>query len=211
MLARARDRSSRTSVRNGFSVFIRYFILSARQPACSMKKPMDLTSDQPFWTVLIGLLVVYPPLEQDVRCDALVIGGGISGALLSDQLVKRGVDCVLIDRRDIGHGSTSASTALLQYEIDTPLWQLRHQVGSEAAGRAYLMGVDAIHRLKKLAGGDCGFKMRPSLQVATRKADIGGLRKELEARRRIQLPVTMLNEKQLKASGIRGAGALRSE
>jgi glycine/D-amino acid oxidase-like deaminating enzyme len=90
---------------------------------------MDLTSDLPFWTVRNGLMRVYPPLAEDLHCDALIIGGGISGALLAYRLVQAGVDSVLIDRRDIGQGSTSASTALLQYEIDTPLCELQERVG----------------------------------------------------------------------------------
>jgi glycine/D-amino acid oxidase-like deaminating enzyme len=171
---------------------------------------MDLTSDLPFWTVRNGLLRVYPPLDQDVRCDALIIGGGISGALLGHELVKRGVDCVLIDRRDIGHGSTSASTALLQYEIDTPLYKLSKKVGAEAAERAYCLGVDSIHRLQKLAGKDCGFALRPSLQIATRKSDVAGLEKEHEARRKLKLAVTLLDRSELHQCGIEGAGALRS-
>jgi glycine/D-amino acid oxidase-like deaminating enzyme len=175
-----------------------------------MKVPMDLTSDLPFWTVQNGLVRVYPPLNEHIRCDALVIGGGISGALLAHQLVNRGVDCVLIDRRDIGHGSTSASTALLQYEIDTPLYKLREQVGREAAERAYLMGIDAIHRLHKLAGDDCDFKLRPSLQIANRKSDVAGLTKEFEARRGVRLPVAMLDRTDLSKTGIEGPAALRS-
>lgn len=171
---------------------------------------MDLTSDLPFWTVRNGLIQVYPPLTEPLRCDALIIGGGISGALLGHELVKRGVDCALIDRRDIGHGSTSASTALLQYEIDTPLYKLREQVSSEAAERAYCLGVEAIHRLQKLAGKNCGFALRPSLQIATRESDVAGLMKEHKARRKLKLPVIMLDRKELSASGIEGAAALRS-
>jgi glycine/D-amino acid oxidase-like deaminating enzyme len=106
---------------------------------------MDLTSELPFWRVRNGLLRVFPPLEKDLRCDALIIGGGISGALLAHRLINSGVECVLINRRDIGHGSTSASTALLQYEIDTPLRQLRLRVGYQAAERAYFLGIEAIH------------------------------------------------------------------
>ena len=132
---------------------------------------MDLRSELPYWTVRNGLLGVYPPLESDVRCDVLIVGGGISGALLAHQLVKRGVECALIDKRDIGSGSTSASTALLQYEIDTPLYKLRQQVGAYAAERAYSLGIDAIHQLQHLAGKDTGFALRPSLQIATRMSD----------------------------------------
>ena len=85
---------------------------------------MDLHSDLPFWTVRNGLIQTYPAMDQDLRCDALVVGGGITGALVAHSLVRSGVDCIVIDRRDIGQGSTSGSTALLQFEIDTPLYKL---------------------------------------------------------------------------------------
>jgi glycine/D-amino acid oxidase-like deaminating enzyme len=175
-----------------------------------MRNTMDLTSDLPFWTVRNGLMHIYPPLEENLSADALVIGGGISGALLAHELITRGVDCVLIDRRDIGQGSTSASTALLQYEIDTPLFKLRKQVGCEAAERAYCMGIDAIHHLQRLAGADCGFKRRPSLQIATRKSDVAGLQKEYTARHRINLSVVMMDRRDLRQMGISGTAALRS-
>jgi glycine/D-amino acid oxidase-like deaminating enzyme len=171
---------------------------------------MDLTSGSPFWTVRNGLLGVYPPLEKDVHCDALVIGGGISGALLAHRLVEKGVDCVLIDQRDIGDGSTSASTALLQYEVDTPLHQLRQQVGAPAAERAYFLGIEAIHQLQKLAGKDCGFALRPSLQIAARASDLAGLKKEYDARHKLNFQVAMLDRRDLRECGIEGAGALRS-
>ncbi len=171
---------------------------------------MNLTSDLPFWTVRNGLIRTYPPLDRDLRCDALIIGGGISGALLSHQLTKKGVGCVLIDKRDIGHGSTSASTALLQYEIDTPLYKLRTLVDSPSADRAYKLGIEAIEQLKQLAGKDCGFALRPSLQIAMRKSDLAGLRHEAAARRAIGLPVTMLQKSELRKSGLEGVGALRS-
>ncbi|MEP6664306.1 MAG: FAD-dependent oxidoreductase, partial [Verrucomicrobiota bacterium] len=82
---------------------------------------MDLTSDYPFWSICNGLVGVYPPLDAEVSCDALVIGGGITGALVGFHLAEAGIKTVLIDRRDIATGSSSASTALLQYEVDVPL------------------------------------------------------------------------------------------
>lgn len=67
-----------------------------------------------------GLMATYPTLKQDLVCGVAVIGGGITGALVAYHLIQAGVDTVLVDKRDIGHGSTSASTSLLQYEVDTP-------------------------------------------------------------------------------------------
>ena len=171
---------------------------------------MNLNSDLPFWTVQSGLVCIYPPLEEDVQCEALVVGGGISGALVAYQLSLHGVDCVVIDGRDIGHGSTSASTALLQYEIDTPLYKLRSLVGIGAANRAYKMGVEAIQNLRTLAGNDCTFKLRPSLQVATSQAAVTALRREYATRREIGLSVHFLEKTDLQESNINAAAGLRS-
>jgi len=77
---------------------------------------MNLTSSHPFWSVNNGLLENYPSLQHDAMCDAVVIGGGISGALVAFALAEAGIKTVVIDKRDIGAGSTSASTALPQYE-----------------------------------------------------------------------------------------------
>ena len=82
---------------------------------------MDLVSPQPFWPLRNGLLSVYPSLKEDVTCDIVVLGAGISGAFVAECLSREGLDIVVLDKRDVGGGSTSASTALLQYEIDMPL------------------------------------------------------------------------------------------
>ncbi|MEO7987849.1 MAG: hypothetical protein ABI766_15085 [Gemmatimonadales bacterium] len=61
---------------------------------------MDLRSDLPFWTVRSGLLRVYPPLGADLRCEAVVIGAGITGALTAHALAEAGVDTVAGRRGD---------------------------------------------------------------------------------------------------------------
>ncbi|MCX6046391.1 MAG: FAD-dependent oxidoreductase, partial [Chloroflexi bacterium] len=112
---------------------------------------MDLKSDYPFWLVKNGLLYSYPALENDLSCDVAVIGGGITGALVALHLAEAGIDTVVLDKRDIGWGSTSASTALLQYEIDTPLYELMERVGIDHAVRSYKVCLAAIQKLADLA------------------------------------------------------------
>ena len=85
---------------------------------------MALKSGYPFWAVSNGLMQAFPRLAADQRCDVAVIGGGITGALVANELAGHGFDVVVLEQRDIGWGSTSASTALLQYEIDTHLVDL---------------------------------------------------------------------------------------
>jgi glycine/D-amino acid oxidase-like deaminating enzyme len=153
---------------------------------------MDLRSGQAFWPIKNGLLGVYPPLEQDLICEVAVIGGGITGALVAHYLVSVGIDTVVLDKRDIAKGSTSASTALLQYEIDTHLVDLMGMVGEADAARAYRLCYQAIDQLEGLVcglGEHCSFQRKTSLYLASRPRDVRVLEAEARARRRIGLEV----------------------
>jgi glycine/D-amino acid oxidase-like deaminating enzyme len=149
---------------------------------------MNLTSTHPFWSVNNGLPADYPSLQRDVSCDAVVIGGGITGALAAVYLLEAGVKTLLIDKRDIGTGSTSASTALLQYEIDVPLRELIKKVGPVAATRSYELCREAIGKLERLTTRlkiNCGFERKPSLFLARYKSEIPDLREEFQLRRKM--------------------------
>src|SRR4051794_14796915 len=147
---------------------------------------MDLRSGHPFWLLKNGLLASYPALTRDESCEVAIIGGGITGALVADHLVNEGGDTVLLDKRDIGTGSTAASTSLLQYAIDTELVDLIPRVGEADAVRAYQLGLEAIDQLERLVGrlgDDCGFKRRRSLYLASKKSHVEKLQREHECRR----------------------------
>ncbi len=149
---------------------------------------MNLTSSHPFWSVNNGLLADYPSLQREVSCEAVVIGGGITGALVAVHLVEAGVKTLLIDKRDIGTGSTSASTALLQYELDVPLRELIKKVGPVAATRSYQLCREAVGKLERLAARlkiNCGFERKPSLFLARHKSEIPDLREEFQLRRKM--------------------------
>lgn len=97
---------------------------------------MDLKSGYPFWSIRNGLTRAYPRLEQDTRSEVVIVGGGVTAALIAHELLRNGHEVVVIEQREIGWGSTSASTALLQYEIDTPMIDLAKQYGMRSAALA---------------------------------------------------------------------------
>ncbi|MBK6809153.1 MAG: FAD-binding oxidoreductase [Sandaracinaceae bacterium] len=131
---------------------------------------MDLSSGSPFWVVKNGLLHPYSRLREDVRCDVLVVGAGITGALIADHLARAGMSVCVIESREAGWGSTSASTALLQYEIDTELQDLAERYGEDDAVLAYRSCEKAIGSLQKLAKTLRGVDFQPmqSLYFASR-------------------------------------------
>ena len=163
---------------------------------------MDLVSPKPFWPLKNGLLSVYPPLRTDITCDVAVLGGGISGALVAERLSREGLDVVLVEKRDVGGGSTSASTALLQYEIDTPLVELTDLYGREDAERAYLLCLSSIDAIEKLVTDlqiDCTFQRRKSVYLASRRRDAKLLRQETAARRAAGIEADYLDENDVRA------------
>ncbi|MBK8268304.1 MAG: FAD-binding oxidoreductase [Planctomycetes bacterium] len=112
---------------------------------------------------------------------------------MADSLSQAGLNVVLLDRRHLGRGSTAASTALLQYDIDTPLHQLRETFGKAKADRAYQLGIEAIEAIEQISRGTSnGFHRRPSLYVARDEAAAVSLKEEFDARRDAGLAVEWL-------------------
>lgn len=147
---------------------------------------MDLKSNEPFWLLKNGLISSYPSLKSNEECDVLIIGGGITGSLAAHQMMAEGYKTILIDQRELCNGSTSATTSMLQYEIDVPLFELIEKIGKKGAVASYKACSDSIDKLEKLAGeikSGSGFKRKKSLYYASKKKDVAWLKKEFNARK----------------------------
>ena len=172
---------------------------------------MDLKSGYPFWALKNGLMASFPRLEADIRCDVAVVGGGITGALIAQELAAHGHEVAVIEQRDIGWGSTAASTALLQYEIDTHMTDLAERYGEDAAVLAYRACAEAIPQLQALAEqvGDVDFARMRSLYYASRLWHVPALRAEHALRARHGFEVEWLDRTRLRREwGLSSGGAI---
>jgi glycine/D-amino acid oxidase-like deaminating enzyme len=161
---------------------------------------MDLSSGLPFWLVKNGLPYDYPQLDKNINCDVAILGGGITAAINALILVEAGIPCVLIEKRSIGLGSTIATTALLQYQIDTPLSKLIELRGEEQARKAYLLCAESIGTLAKISKkvGYLDFEIKPSLYFASYKKDVGLLKKEYALHKSLGLNIKYWDEDKIK-------------
>jgi glycine/D-amino acid oxidase-like deaminating enzyme len=174
----------------------------------------SIRSSQAFWLVRNGIGDAGPSLQESIECDVAIVGAGITAALACDALVATGQRIVVLDSRDIAQGSTAASTALLQYEIDTHLVELTGMLGAEAAMRAYRACVGSFSVLEQrfpellpLAN----YERRPSLYLASDRESVPGLRAEMAARRGIGIACEWLEEEEvLRRFGCRRPGAILS-
>ena len=140
-------------------------------------------------------------LERDRRCEVLVVGAGITGAMVAEHLTALGHEVCLVDRERPGFGSTAASTAMLQWEIDRPLTELAEFYGFERAADAYRRSLQAVSGLKSLIddrGLKCVFRPRSSLYLAGDGAGARELRAEHDLRTRAGLPGAYLDYRTLR-------------
>ena len=147
---------------------------------------MDLVSPRPFWPLKNGLLSVYPALKQDLSCDVVVLGAGITGAFIAQCLAEEGFDTVVLDKRDVCAGSTSANTALLQYELDISLVDLTKRMGRRGAEQVYRVCHDSITAIEHLVHRHnlgCVYRRRQSVYLASHRSEAPLLREEWSARR----------------------------
>lgn len=175
---------------------------------------MDIRSNEPFWLVRNGIMHSYPSLRQDLECDVVVVGGGITGALMAHACKEKGYDTVLIDKREIAHGSTSATTSMLQYEIDVPLYQLKQMIGPQGAIASYKACRDAIYKLEKLVKeirSGCDFEKKASVYFAGNSKDLKWLKEEYDARLDAGFDVQWLDKQALRSTyGLVAEGAIAS-
>lgn len=174
---------------------------------------MDLRGGQSVWA-RTGQQIRVKSRGSAETCDVVIVGCGVSGALIGQHLALLGLDVVLVDKRCPARGSTIASTAMIQFEIDTPLIELADRLGARKAERAYLRSAKAVADLGSMIRKHqivCGWKDRSALLLTGTSIGHRGLREEAKYRRRIGLPSEFIGASELEASyGFKRTGAIAS-
>lgn len=162
---------------------------------------MDLVSGWPAWLVKQQTEVGFETLSHSFEIDIVIIGGGITGTLIAHALCKVGLQCCIIDKRLPGHGSSMASTALLQYEIDVQLQHLAHKIGEEKAARAYQLCLKSIDDLKSVLNEcetNAEFEYKSSVYLASSSKDAKDLISETKIRQKHNLPAKLLDKNEVR-------------
>ena len=122
---------------------------------------------------------------------------------------------LVVDRRTPVHGSTLASTAMIQHEIDIPLHKLAGMIGAEKANRAWQRSARAVEQLSRLVTDlalSCGFERKKTLFLAGTEYGSRALRREVEAREAARMEATFLDGATLaERFGLKRTGAILSD
>ena len=165
-----------------------------------MARKLDLRSGLPVWFAYPAPSVPAGRLTRDVKTDVLVVGMGIWGAMMAEALTRDGHSVICIDRRGPLKGSTPATTALVQFEIDQPLTKLSRMIGRAAAEQAWRRSRLAVLNLRGRIAEleiNCGLSGTQSLYLAGNALGPSELREEADARRQAGIGATYLTHEPL--------------
>lgn len=92
----------------------------------------------------------YPKLEQDIECDILIIGGGITGICCAYFLKETNKRVVLVEGNRLCCGTTAKSTGKLTYLQDNNLEKIKNIYNNEIALQYLNSQKDAIRLAKQI-------------------------------------------------------------
>lgn len=115
----------------------------------------------------------YDYLTEDIDTEVIIVGGGVTGAILGYYFSKKGIDTVLLEKKRMAYGSTSITTALLQYELDSNVRALEQYTNYENIIRSYKLGIKALGEIEEFIseyGNKCRYKKRDTLLFTEKKS-----------------------------------------
>src|SRR6185503_5676571 len=91
----------------------------------------------------------YQSLNRDIDADVVIVGGGLTGAVLALTFARAGIRVVVLEGDRVGHGSTAANSALLMYEPDMDFGEMTKWYGAAAARRIWRLCRQATRAFTK--------------------------------------------------------------
>lgn len=154
---------------------------------------MNLHKGSLYWPTTYRAPLRKKPFKKADCYDAVIVGGGMSGALTALSLLDHGLQIAILDKRCFATGSTSANTGLLQYSNDIMLHELIEQIGLTDAVDFYKNCLDAMEQLKRVADRlpvDPHFICRESIYYASDAENAERIEKEYHTLTKYGFPCT---------------------
>lgn len=137
------------------------------------------------------------PLEGDVECDVVVVGGGITGVTTALLLSQQGQDVVLIEAERIASGTTGGTTGKITSQHGVIYSDLVERHGWEVARTYAQLNQQAIDDIESLVDRydiDCGYTRAPAFVYDLSGEDAERLRAELEVAVNLGLPAQITSD-----------------
>lgn len=158
---------------------------------------LEFVKGDPFFAKINKIPKQYRYLDEDIETDVIIVGGGVTGALLGYYFSKKNIKSVVLEKNIAGYGSTSITTALLQYELDENLKKLEETTTYENVIRSYKLGQKALNEIDKFIkeyGNECDYEKRDTLLFTPEKITKDEIYEEYKIRKENNFDVEFIDE-----------------
>jgi len=155
-----------------------------------------------FTTLLEHKYKVCPPLQKDIECDVLIVGGGMSGISAAAAFINKGLNVVVIEKNIIGGGTTGKSAGFMTPDSELELSQIVRRYGIKGAKEIWEIptyGIKLVDDYIKKYDIKCDYRNQDSLFLGTGKNGINVVKEEEHGRKEVGFTnQKVYNESELK-------------
>ncbi len=101
----------------------------------------------------------FPQLNEDIKTQVVIVGGGLAGVMCLKELSERGVDCVLLEAKSIGSGTTKNTTAKVTFQHGLVYNKLIKTYGTEKTQQYLSANKTALQKIREMSKNiSCDFE-----------------------------------------------------
>lgn len=141
--------------------------------------------------------IQFPKLEQELKSEIVVVGGGIAGILSAYEIAKSGKEVILVEARSFIHGTTGNTTAKLSAQHHLIYNQLIEKYEEKKARLYYDANMEGIQQIKKLTEEyqiECDLRRDDAFVYATEKSSVAAIEKEAKAYEALEIDGGLTNK-----------------
>jgi len=143
-----------------------------------------------------------PEMDGDITTDLAIIGGGYTGLSTALHAAERGIDCHVLEARQVGHGGSGRNVGLVNAGLWLPPQDVRSRLGDKRGASLittlgdapeYVMSLIERHQIR------CEATRTGTIHAAHSPAGYEDLARRTEEWRRLGAPVDLLTREQATA------------
>lgn len=111
----------------------------------------------------------FPKLSEDLETEVCIVGSGISGISIAYELVKRGVEVVMIEAREILSGETGRTSGHLASALDDGYVNIKAKHGDKgaaAAAESHTWALEHVGEVARELGIECEYRKLPGYEIS---------------------------------------------
>ena len=139
----------------------------------------------------------YEYLTKDIDTEVIIVGGGVTGSIVGYYFSKNNIPAVILEKERIAHGSTSITTSLLQYELDSNARDLEEYTSLENIITSYKLGLKALDELDEFIkeyGNKCKYEKKDTLLYTAKECEVKAMEEEDKTRKNAGIDVKFISK-----------------